>query len=201
MTQAITTAGPFWMHSQEGWLMVLDAWTGASRAVIDRFGELEPALPRAGCTNLIGSWTLAALAAEAIGLVGGGHDTAGRLHDLVGEALATGAVMRQFDGRLLQTVVGSVAAAAGRCDAAEQHFEIALRQAQELPHKLELPHARHSYARFLVERGDLERACEYASDAECDYTTLGMRRHADLARALVSSAPAPSSSPASLQHM
>lgn len=187
MAEAVTTAGPFWVHSQEGWLMVLDAWSGASEAVIRRFGELEPVLPRAGRANLIGSWTLAGLAAEAVGLVGG-RETARRLHDLVGEALATGTVMRQFDGRLLQTIAGSAAAAAGRCDAAEQHFEIAMRQAHELPHRLELPHASHAYARFLVECGDLTRACEHARDAERGYSALGMWRHADLARALATGA-------------
>jgi class 3 adenylate cyclase/tetratricopeptide (TPR) repeat protein len=194
MTDAVTTAGQFWMPSQQGWLMVLDAWSGESEAVIRRFEQLAPALPRSGHANLIGSWTLACLAAEAIGLVGGG-ETAGRLHDLVGEALATGTVMRQFDGRLLQTVAGLAAAAAGRRDAAERHFVIALRQADELPHRLEMPQAQYAYARFLVSCGDLERASEQARAAERGYAAIGMRRHADLARALVPGAS--SESPAS----
>ena len=178
------TAGPFWAPAQRGWLLVLDAWEGRTEAMERGFAELEPLLPRPGRANLIGAWTLAALAAEAVGLTGG-RKRAARLHGLVVEALATGTLMRQFDGRLLQTVAGMSAAAAGRIDLARGHFDRALEQAERIPHRLERPHAAHAYARVLLEH-EPERAYELACHAERDYAAIGMARHAEAARDLAS---------------
>ena len=53
------------------------------------------------------------------------------------------------------------AGAAREWDAAEQHYERALRQAEELPNRLEIPQVRHWYAVMLLDRGrpdDRERA-------------------------------------------
>jgi class 3 adenylate cyclase/tetratricopeptide (TPR) repeat protein len=189
MGRGAKMAGPFWLAAQQGWVMVLDAWCGLTDAVHARLESLEFALPRPGHANLIGSWTLAALGAEAIGLVGGRW--AGRLHDLMREAIATGAVMRQFDGRLLQTAAGMAAARAGRSEAAEEHFDIALRQVSDLPHRLERPHVLHGYARLLLERGgraNADRAHEHADAAVRDYSAIGMSRHVALARELLSAA-------------
>jgi tetratricopeptide (TPR) repeat protein len=188
MGRGARMAGPFWLVTQQGWIMLLDAWCGLTDAVHARLDSLESALPRHGHSNLIGSWTLATLGAEAIGLVGG--RCAGRLHDLMREAIATGAVMRQFDGRLLQTAAGMAAARAGRSEAAEEHFNVALRQVNDLPHRLERPHVRHAYARLLLERGgraNAERAHEHAEVAVRDYAAIGMSRHAALARELLPS--------------
>lgn len=189
MDRGARMAGPFWLAAQQGWIMVLDAWCGSTEAVHARLDSLEFALPRPGHANLMGSWTLAALGAEAIGLVGGRW--AGRLHDLVREAIATGTVMRQFDGRLLQTAAGMAAAQAGRNEAAEEHFNVALRQVSDLPHRLERPHVLHAYARLLLERGgraNAERAHEHAEVAVRDYASIGMSRHVALARELLSAA-------------
>ncbi len=184
LNEGAGAAGPFWAPAQRGWLLVLDAWEGHADEVDRGYAELEALLPRLGRPNLIGSWTLAALSAEAIGLVGG-RSRADRLHALVCEALATGTLMRQFDGRLLQTVAGMGAAAAGRLDDAREHFEIALRQASELPHRVERPQACHAYARALLEHGDdAERAFRLACDAEREYAAIGMPRHARAAQVL-----------------
>ena len=50
-----------------------------------------------------------------------------------------------------QTVAGIAAHAAGLRDRARDHFETAIRQAEELPHRLLQPTARYWYGRLLVD--------------------------------------------------
>jgi DNA-binding NarL/FixJ family response regulator len=72
------------------------------------------------------------------------------------------------------------AAAAGLHEDAEQHFEEAMRQAQELPHLMERPQVRHFYARFLMERGrsgDVTRAGALLEEAAAGYRSIGMPKH------------------------
>jgi hypothetical protein len=50
-----------------------------------------------------------------------------------------------------QTVAGIAAHAAGLRDRARDHFETAIRQVDELPHRLLQPTARYWYGRLLVD--------------------------------------------------
>jgi len=177
--------GPFWRLPQEGVLLLVLATIGERERALAHFDALAGELPAPARPNLIGAWTLASFAGEALGLL----DEAGRaaaVYPLVVEALATGSVARQFDGRLLQASAGAAAGAAGLGDAAERHFELALEQSDRLPNALERPHARHLYARFLAARGgsgDRERARDLLAAAARGYAELGMPRHERLALA------------------
>jgi uncharacterized protein (TIGR03086 family) len=99
--------------------------------------------------------------------------------------LALGAVLDLFQGRLVERVAGMAAAADGRWAAAEAHFVTALRQAEELPVRLEQAETRRFWARMLLDRaapGDLDRARTVLGHAIEEYRRIGMPRHMDLAR-------------------
>ncbi len=79
---------------------------------------------------------------------------------------------------------GIAATRAGRFDEAIEHFEAALRQAHELPHKIEQPEVRRWYAYILIERnapGDVGKARTLIAEAIAMYTTIGMPLHIELA--------------------
>jgi len=83
------------------------------------------------------------------------------------------------------TDMAGIAAAAGR------HFQTALRQAHELPHRIEQPEVRGWYARMLLDRdapGDRERARHLLTEAVAMYRTLGMPKHVEIAEALLDEA-------------
>jgi len=130
------------------------------------------------------------LGAEAAGLVGD-VERAHRLYPLVLEALGTGTLLRQYDGALIQRAAGMAAAEVGMHDAAQRHFEEALRQAEELPHLMERPQVRHWYGRFLLDRGgsgDRDRARALLEEAVAGYRGIGMPRHEAMAKELLARA-------------
>jgi hypothetical protein len=190
IAQSIDCAVPFWILSHHGMLMVVQAFFGERAAVFDRLHQLQGKLPVPGRANLIDSWNLAASAAEAAGLVGD-EEWSRRLYPLVIEALETGTLMRQYDGRLLETSAGIAAAAAHLDDRAEAHFVAAMSQAEGLPNRIEIPQAPHFYAHFLLRRGggdDVARATSLLEQAVAGYQSIGMRRHSALARELLATA-------------
>ena len=74
---------------------------------------------------------------------------------------------------------------------AEAHFETALRQAHELPHKIEQPEVRRWYADMLIERGapgDIEKARQLLGEAIEMYRAIGMPRHIELAERVLARA-------------
>lgn len=181
-------ASVFWASPQRGFLLLVHAFMGNRDQTYAQLDQLNDALPQVGRANLVGAWNLASFAAEAIGVVGD-RERARTLYGLVNEALATGVVLRQVDGRLVQTSAAMVAARAGVWDEAEVHFESALRQAEELPHLIERPNVRDAYARFLLVRGgrgDRERAHRLLIEAVDGFHARGMRRHETRAEELLS---------------
>ncbi len=189
--QGVSLAMPFWYGVHHGALLLERAYRGRADDVQAQLAQLRGALPTPGQPNLIGSWSLAIMAAEAVAVL---EDEAWAqvLYPLVLEACETGAIMRQLDGRLIQTVAGMTAAVAGHPDAAKHHFETALLQADQLPHVLEHPQVRHHYARFLLElgaEGKRERALALLEEAIDDYARIGMPRHEAMARELFAAPP------------
>ena len=186
LTDGVSLAMPFWYGVHHGALLLARAYRGQASEVRAQLEQSRAALPTPGQPNLLGSWSLAVMAAEAVSVLG--DEAWGEvLYPLVVEALETGAIMRQLDGRLIQTVAGMTAALTKRPDAASRHFETALLQADQLPHLLERPHARHFYARFLLELGadgKRERAVLLLEQAIDGYARIGMPRHEIMAREL-----------------
>src|SRR6202167_2545364 len=93
-------------------------------------------LPRSGEQNTMGSWWMLALVVEGLVILGE-RSKAGELYPLVRELVDTGAVMLWPIFRFTHTVAGMAAAAARQWEAAQEHFQTALRQAESVPHHLE----------------------------------------------------------------
>ncbi|MGH8991839.1 MAG: hypothetical protein ACRDZ7_09985 [Acidimicrobiia bacterium] len=125
-------------------------------------------------------------------MVLGDRQGAAGLYDLVLEGIdRTGCLSAGlFDGRLFQRAAGMAATAAGRHDEAESHFDLALRQATELPHRPEKAHTQRWCAATLLERnrpGDRNQAEQLLQAGIHDYGDMRMPRHRDLAAALLAS--------------
>ena len=68
-------------------------------------------------------------------------------------------------------------------EAAQSHFETALKQAHELPHKIAQPEVRRWYARMLLDRntpGDRDKARILLGEATEMYRTIGMPKHLEM---------------------
>ena len=145
-------------------------------------------LPVSGGQNLRGSWWMLALVIEGLAMLGE-HSQAGELYPLVLELLDTGGISLWPVSRLTQTSAGIAAAAAHNWKAAEEHFEIAVRQAEAFPQRLELAEIRRFHAMMLIDRaarGDREKAQALLKEALDSYTQIGMPRHLQMTRALLS---------------
>jgi len=102
--------------------------------------------------------------------------------------MGTGAVVLWPIFRLTHTIAGVAAAAARQWEAAEEHFEIAMQQAESLPYLLEQTEIRRFRAMMLIDRaasGDREKAQTLLREALESYTHIGMPRHVEMTRALL----------------
>ena len=83
--------------------------------------------------------------------------------------------------------LGLLAATAGRCTEAEQHFDDALAANERMGGRPWLAHTQADYARMLLARdqpGDRARAQDLLAEAQATYEELGMEGYAAQASAL-----------------
>jgi tetratricopeptide (TPR) repeat protein len=156
---------------------------GAS-AILD---EKRGWLPQTGRPNTFGSWWMLALVIEGL-FVLGEKSEAGQLYPLVRELVDTGAVVMWPIFRFTQTVAGIAAAGARHWEAAEDHYQTALQQAESIPHCLERAEIRRFHAMMLMDRaakGDREKARALLGGARESYVQIGMPRHIEIADALL----------------
>jgi hypothetical protein len=143
-------------------------------------------LPRCGQQNTLGSWWMLALVIEGLVILGE-HSQAGRLYPLVDELVGAGAVALWPIFRFTHTVGGMTASAAHDWEAAEEHFQTALRQAESVPHRLEQADIQRFYAMMRMDRaapGDREEARNLLGEALQTYTRIGMPRHIEMTQML-----------------
>jgi hypothetical protein len=89
---------------------------------------------------------------------------------------------------LTQTIAGVAAAAAHEWEAAEDHFQTALQQAESFPNRLEQAELRRFHAMMLIDRaapGDREKAQRLLVEALETYTRIGMPRHIEMTQTLL----------------
>jgi len=118
----------------------------------------------------------------------GEQEKAARLYPLVCELVDTGAVVLWSISRFTQTIAGIAAAAARLWEAAEEHFQIAMEQAESFPNLLEQADIRRFHAMMLIDRaapGDRDRAPTLLTEAMGTYAQIGMPCHIKMARALL----------------
>jgi tetratricopeptide (TPR) repeat protein len=175
----------------EGNLFRQLAYEGKRDSALAIFREKRTILPRGGQQNARGSWWMLALMIEGLVMLGE-RSQAGELYPLARELLETGAVALWPILRLTQTITGIAAAAAGQWDAAEDHFRIAMQQAESFPQQLEQAEIRRFHAMMLMDRaarGDSEKARALLGGALDTYTRIGMPRHIEIARTLLDNIP------------
>jgi hypothetical protein len=123
------------------------------------------------------------------GLVALGEQSeAAPFYPLARELIGTGAVVLWPVLRFTQTIAGVAAAAARHWEAAEEHFQIAMQQAESYPHLLEQAEIRRFHAMMLLDRGapgDREKAQTLLREAKESYTQIGMPRHVELTHTLL----------------
>jgi hypothetical protein len=85
-------------------------------------------------------------------------------------------------------IAGIAAAAARQWQAAEEHFQIAMQQAESFPYRLEQAEIRRFHAMMLIDRaapGDREKAQTLLREALESYTRIGMPRHIEMPQTLL----------------
>jgi tetratricopeptide (TPR) repeat protein len=144
-------------------------------------------LPRSGRPSTMGSWWMLVQVIEGLVMLGE-QAQAGQFYPLVRELVDTGAVAFWPIFRFTHTVAGMAAAAANQWEAAEDHFQTALQQAQSIPHSLEQAEIRRFHAMMLIDRalpGDRKRARALLYQAMENYQRIGMPRHSEITQALL----------------
>jgi tetratricopeptide (TPR) repeat protein len=171
----------------EGTLFRQMAYAGDRAGAMTILHENRAWVAVSGQPNIRGSWWMLALVIEGLVMLGE-QSQAGQLYPLARELIGTGAVVLWPIFRLTQTIAGVAAAAARQWDAAEEHFQIAMKQAESFPNRLEQTEIRRFHAMMLMERaapGDRERAQNLLREALESYTSIGMPRHSEITQTLL----------------
>ena len=128
-----------------------------------------------------------ALIVEGLAMLGEQSQVA-QVYPIVRELVDTGAVALWPFCRLTQTIAGIAAGAARQWGAAEDHFQLAMQQAESLPQCLERAEIRRFHGMMLMDRadpGDREKARALLTDALKSYTRIGMPRHIEMTQTLL----------------
>jgi tetratricopeptide (TPR) repeat protein len=171
---------PSWYDMLWGWLFLAKAYAGDAGA-LDFLNSKRHLLPTLGRPASSGSCHLPQLAVEGLAVLGHTDDAYG-LYPVLLQLMpmrVTG-----FAVGLLATSAGTAAACGREWAAAERHFETAMRQAQEMPHKIAQPETRRWYAWMLSARdapGDRGRARTLLDEAIEMYRSIGMPEHIEIA--------------------
>ena len=163
------------------------AYAGDRVGALAILDEKRGRLPSSGRPNTGGSWSMLALVIEGLVILGE-HSQAAQLYPLARELVDTGAVALWQIFRFTHTVAGMAAGAAHEWEAAEDHFQTALQQAESFPHRLEQAEIRRFHAMMLMDRaapGDRERARRLIHQAWETYEQIGMRAHCEMIQALL----------------
>ena len=177
------TSGPDW-----GCYLRILAYLGQTGDVVAVLDGRQADLPQPDRPNFWGSWYLTAAAIEALAVLGERQRAAG-FYPLIREFISTtGVVIQLFPNHLLERIAGIAAGADGQWGRAEEHFQGALRQAEEFPFELEGAETRRWFAHMLLDRnaaGDRDQARSLVEEAIPVYRRIGMPRHEELARRLL----------------
>ena len=137
--------------------------------------------------NRGGLWEVAVNVAEGLAVLGRKTEAAD-LHRFVVRGIEKGCCISLQSWRLWQMVAGIAAACGQHWDAAQEHYEKALTQAHDLPHKIAQPEVRRWYAQMLLDRnqaGDRDKARTLLGEAIAQYRTIGMPKHLAMAEGML----------------
>jgi tetratricopeptide (TPR) repeat protein len=163
------------------------AYEGNKGTAFDILRQNENLLPVSNQLNALGAFAMLPAVIEGLVILGEWGEAA-KLYPLTLEAIGTGNLICTGHFRIVQTVAGIAAMAGRQWDKAEEHYNIALRQAHEIPYKIEQPEVRRWYARMLIERngpGDKDKARILLTEAMAMYREIGMPKHLEMAEELL----------------
>jgi tetratricopeptide (TPR) repeat protein len=166
------------------------AYAGDRAGALAILDEDRALLPRSGQPNGSGSWLMLPLVIEGLVMLGD-QSRAAELYPLARELIDTEAVVLWPISRFTQTIAGVAAAAAREWEAAEEHFQIAMQQAEAVPHRLEGAEIRRFHAMMLIDRsgvGDRDKAQTLLNEALQSYERIGMPRHVEMTQTLLARA-------------
>jgi len=150
---------------------------------------LKELLPRPGAHTAHGSWQVLLCMVEALAMMGCREESA-ELYPWTRKLMELGGVFL-FDWGLVERYAAIAASAGQRWEEAEQHFENALRRAEEIPHRIEQAELRRWYGRMLLDRdgsGDRVKAERLLDEALAAYRKLGMPLYAAIVESLLKEA-------------
>jgi hypothetical protein len=169
----------------EGNMLAAAALCGQTSRAEALVADVAEALPKSGRRNVQGAYY--ALDALITSLTLLGHPgRCGQLYGLAEDYLRTGTVVSNLTVGPSSPQLGAALAAhaAGLTDRAQEHFEMALRQAREVPMRLVQPATLYWYGRALLTTTDIAhhaRGLAMLQDSLVDFHSLGMVLHANLA--------------------
>lgn len=171
-----------------GWawssLYEFHAYAGHATVADRLLREHQDNLPTLGQANTCGSWTMALAAAEGLAVLGDFEASAAMLPVIEDCIVRTGVICVEFrGGRILARAAGVAAAAGADWRKAEQFFALARKQAEEMPHIVELAHTLRLHGSMLYEtsgREDHSRADALLKESAGIYQRLKMPRHATM---------------------
>ena len=134
-----------------GTVFRLKAYAGDREGALALIDQSREMFPRMGQPNTYGSWALLLLTIEGL-FVLGEREQAATLYPLMRELISTDTVCMTLISRFPQTAAGIAAAAAQNSYAAEDHFRIAMEQAESYPNQLEQAEIRRFHAMMLIDR-------------------------------------------------
>jgi tetratricopeptide (TPR) repeat protein len=174
----------------EGALFQQMAYSGDRDGALALLEKHRASLPVGGRENIRGSWWMLLMVVEGLFMLGE-QAQARQLYPLVRELIDTGAVVGWPIPRYTQTIAGLAAAGAHQWETAEKHFQVAMRQADFFPDRLEQAEIRRFQAMMLKDRagrGDREKAKTLLNEALDAYTHIGMPRHVEMTETLLGQA-------------
>jgi tetratricopeptide (TPR) repeat protein len=163
------------------------AYSGDRHGALTILDQKHGSLPRLSAANTIGSSALLVLSIEALFVIGE-RAQAWDLYPLTAQLVETGVKAIAEISRFSSTAAALAATAGCRWDLAENHFLVALRQAEEFPHQLEQIEIKRFYGQMLLERsgkGDKIKARSLLESAHKSYERVKMLRHQEITESLL----------------
>ena len=185
LTATMVRRPPFARGLAEGNLFVGNALAGRLDHARTLFAAVVPWLPTPGRRNVVGAWWTLETAVAGLALVGD-IEHCGALYASTLAYIDTGFVcaVGAIGPGTPQLAAAIAAHAAGLDDKAHEHFEIAARQARELPFRILQPTVQYWFGRMLSGHADpveQSRGRAMIESAASDFRSLEMVLHADLA--------------------
>ena len=154
----------------------------ADSDTLNAYQQIKESLPLVNQALTAGKISLVQACIEALATIGE-HEEAAKLYPIMKTIVDQNKALLGFSFGLFQRYAGIAAATAKNWEQADKHFNKALTQSRDLPHRIEEPRIYYWQARMLLSRnnsGDKEKAKQLFSQSRELSASLNMLGHIDL---------------------